>query len=758
VAKAAAVNSLARRAEAALRAGRTAEALQHAKQHARDVPGPESLDLLKRCYLAEALPVVERGNFREAHPLLSEAERLAVDDQTWWEKLAELRADLGDHGQALRLLDKVPGTTARPRILGHIVDRAIREGPAGKDLLPADLRPGFELVRKAFADYEAGRDDEARGELNSIGITSPFLEWKLLIRGLIAWSANDTPRAVENWSRLSADRLPARLAAPFRLSVDKSFAATLPANRVPIVAQQADQLAGGLNETLRRLRKQLANEDMIPAALETTRVLTPEMKRLVPDLVPRLATAIYWALLSGGQPEDLPRYNRIFGPPTDDPQFYRLQALVMEQMGRLDMAHGFWSKYEDWIAKTPGRWPGAQANRARALVLERMGRLARDWLANEGADEEDDFEAFFSFFDRNVRRGKPARKPLKPPAETCFRRAGELAPDWPAPALEMLREFEQKPDQAVQALDDLLTRFPNNLQILEEAARLYEKLGEMVKAHDVLKLALAANPLDRELRQQAARLALNAARRLAEMGDFAGARAGLREASDLAGGSQPPAILAIQAAIELRAGDLAAFQTYRDLLMNAPDARLAGAYRIMVEGSRLKLKKPVLGPYQTAFTDGLVGPVSAGELIALLDALDQYRQEPVAYRGLKTHEKKIVERVMAATTGDLSEDDLVRLGLTLKRLKSWKALRGLGEQAMGRLPGNPYFAYFVAEAVQSKSRGDRINGTAGKYYMVAKRLIDAASDGRYRRVQELLDERLKLNPDLQYWFTDRWDW
>ncbi|HEX3146934.1 MAG TPA: tetratricopeptide repeat protein [Gemmataceae bacterium] len=754
----AAIASLARRAEGSLRAGRHAEALQFAKQRARDVPGPEALDLLKRCYLAAAAPIVERGNFREAHGLLNDAEQLVVNEPAWLEKLAELRADLGDHGQALRLLEKVPGTTARPRILGHIVDRAIREGPGGKDLLPADLRPGFELVRIAFADYQAGRDEPAREALSSIGLSSPYLEWKLLLRGLIAWTANDTPRALENWSRLSSDRLPARLAAPFRMSVDKSFAATLPANRVPIVAQQADQLAGGMNETLRRLRKQLANEDMIPAALETARVLAPEMKRLVPDLVPRLASAIYWSLLSGGQPEDLPRYNRIFGPPTDDPQFYRLQALVMEQMGRLDMAHGFWAKYEEWIAKTPNRWPGDQANRARALVLERMGRLARDWIDNEGDDEEDDFDDFFSFFDRNVRRGKPARKPLKPSAETCFQRAGELAPDWPAPALEMLRELDGKPDKAVAMTDQLLTRFPNHLPILEAAARLYESLGEMVKAHEVLKRALAANPLDRELRQQAARLSLNAARRLAETGDFEAARAGLREAGDLAGGSQSLAVIAIQAAIELRAGDLAAFQTHRDLLLNAPNAKLAGAYRIMVEGSRLKLKKPVLGPYQTAFADGLAGPVSVSELIALLEALDQYRQEPVPYRGLKTQEKKIVERVMAATTGDLNEDDLVRLGLSLKRSKSWKALRHLGEQAHYRFQLNAFFPFFMAEAIQSKSRTDRVNVNAGRLYMRTKQLIDDAEDGHYRRVQELLDERLKLTPDLKFWFHRELDW
>jgi tetratricopeptide (TPR) repeat protein len=267
VPRAAAPAPLSRKAEAALKAGRPDQALGFAKNFAQDRPGPEADALLRRCHLAAAELAVTKGGFREAHAILSDAERLTADDPKYWERLAELRADLGDFGRALQLADRVPA--ARPRILGHVADRAVREGPNGASLLPADLKPGLELVRQSFAHYEAGRDEPARETLNGIGLSSPFLDWKLLLRGLIAWTTDDTPRALENWARLSPDRLPARIAAPFRLTADKTYAATLPADRLPVVAKQADQLAGGLNESLRRLRKQLANEETIPAALET---------------------------------------------------------------------------------------------------------------------------------------------------------------------------------------------------------------------------------------------------------------------------------------------------------------------------------------------------------------------------------------------------------------------------------------------------------------------------------------------------------
>jgi tetratricopeptide (TPR) repeat protein len=753
VPRAAATASLSRKAEAALKAGRPDQALGFAKQHARERPGPEADALVRRCHLAAAQLATTSGTFREAHAMLSEAEQLAADDPKYWQRLAELRADLGDFGRALQLAEKIPN--ARPRILGHIADRAIREGANGKTLLPADLEPGFELVRVAFAHYEAGHDEPAREVLSGIGLSSPFLEWKLLLRGLMAWTANDTPRALENWSRLSPDRLPARLAAPFRLTADKSYAATLPGDRLPAVARQADQLSGGLSESLRRLRKQLANEETIPAALETARVLVPEMKRIAPDLVPRLANVVYWALINGGQPEDLPRYNRIFGPPADDPQFYRLQALVMEQIRRLDVAHGMWGRFEEWIASTPTRWPAPQQARARALVLERMGRLARDWLADDRA--EDGFDDFFAFFERGGPK-KRVRKPLKPAAEECFRRAGELAPDWSSPALELLREFAGKPDKAIKAIENLLDRFPDNLAILESAAELYEKLGDTAKAHECLKRALATNPLDRELRDQAAGLALNAARRHAEANDLDAARAGLKEAADLGGPALASAVHALGAAVELRAGNAEAAAKHQESLTNPPDGRLAVAYRLMVELTRLKLKKKDLGPQQEAFTTGLTRPATVGELAALLDALDQYRREPVPYRGLKTHEKKIIDRVVSATRENLPEVDLVRLGLALHRFRLWKPLRELAEANQRRFSANAYFPFFHAEALLSRSRTEYVGGRAGSAYMRAKKLMADAPGERYRQLQELMDERRRLTPDVEHWLNPRWDW
>jgi tetratricopeptide (TPR) repeat protein len=758
VARVTAIAPITRQIEAALREKQFPTALDLARRHAKEQPGAAAEALLRKCYLTAAEVHVGRDSFREAHAVLTEAERLPIDDPAWWERLAELRAELGDHSRAMQLLDKVPDTTARPRVLGRVVDRALRDGPAGHILVPADLKPGFDLVIRAFAAYEGNRDAAARELLDGIGLSSPYLEWKLLIRGLMAWAANDTPRALENWARLSPDRLPAKLAAPFRLTVDKKYGATLPADRLALVTKQVDRISGGVNEGLRRLRKQLASEETIPDALETARAIVPDLKRVAPDSVPRLANIIYWALITGGQPDDLPRYQRIFGPPIDDPSFFRLQAMVMEYIRRIDSAHGMWKKYEEWIAKTPSRWPGPQAARARALVLERMGRLARDWLNDEGEDESDEFDDFFSFFVRNERRKPVKRQSLVPSAEQCFGKAAELAPDWVVPAAELMNEFAGEPAKALKAAENLLARFPSDLATLESAADLYEKLNETTKAHDCMKRALAANPLDRRLRQRAAGLALSAARQHAIENKFDDARASIREAAALGNGPLSPGVLALSSAIELRAKNKEEAGKHQESLMGLPDARLAGPYRLSVEGSRLKLTKKALGPVAGEFPAGLAGPATAGELGAILDALDQYRREPIAYRGLKSHEKKILDRIaQAAAQPDLGEDDLVRLAKALHERKQWKPLGALTERGIIRHPENPYFVYFQAESLLARQRSEYVNYRTAMMYVRLKKLLDS-NKGRYVDMQEKLDERLRLTPDLDRWLNDRWGW
>ena len=80
MANASATTPLTRRIDIALKDGRVPQALELAKQFARQEPGPAAQALLRKCYLTAADAQVHRGAFRDAHSLLTEAEKLPFDD------------------------------------------------------------------------------------------------------------------------------------------------------------------------------------------------------------------------------------------------------------------------------------------------------------------------------------------------------------------------------------------------------------------------------------------------------------------------------------------------------------------------------------------------------------------------------------------------------------------------------------------------------------------------------------------------------
>src|SRR5262249_31136013 len=137
--------------------------------------------------------------------------------------LAEKLARCGHMAEALKIVEGLPEATNRAKVLAGGVDAALVQGPSGKNALPAELHAGFDLIVQAFAQVEAGQDDAARAILQGIGLQSPFLEWKLLLRGLIAYYTNDDARALENWQRLDPQRQPYRLSAVFRAGIDPEF-------------------------------------------------------------------------------------------------------------------------------------------------------------------------------------------------------------------------------------------------------------------------------------------------------------------------------------------------------------------------------------------------------------------------------------------------------------------------------------------------------------------------------------------------------
>jgi tetratricopeptide (TPR) repeat protein len=597
-------------------------------------------------------------------------------------------------------------------------DAAMELGAAARGRLPEGIRPAFDAVCDAFTLYESGNDEAAREKLQAVGLSSPLLEWKLLLRGLIAHASGDDDRALDNWSRLTANRLPARLAAPLRFALDPAFRATQPTSAQATLQRAGDRLRGGLVPKLRALQG-LLTRTRLADAFRQAEALLPELKRELPDAVGRLADCFRAAIITHGEPEDVSRFRRLFGPPADDLKLARMEALAAEDRHAWTAAHKLWQQFEQSIADNPA-WPAADRDRARALVWCRLGRNADD-------------------VERGGRR-------LQPSGDACYKRAIELAPDLVEPyeqSFLMLRE-RNRLTAALAAGKRLLKKFPDHGLALEAMAELCRERGHSAEALDFARRALAANPLDRRLRGGLADILRMRARVQAAVGNSAAAEGDLNEALALQESRPDAGLLAQAAAIAFKAGNTdTAEERARQSMVTSP---VAAAYALAVEAVRLALPRPLKQRFDAAFAAVLTQPATVPAAVALAGAyIGQSRNG--AYTGQKGHEKKVQSFVEAALTAEPVEADLVRLCERLRDLDWPRLLKKVATLGQKRFRKNPFFPYFEATAQMTNARLDgpplwKVEPLLEK----ARRLAEAhpPDDGVRRLLRDLDDLQRRL--------------
>jgi tetratricopeptide (TPR) repeat protein len=753
--------TLRARAERAAGEARYQQALELAKQLYKGDPSAGHRDLSLTAHLGRAQQLRKQGYRRDAQILLENAAQLAGNDPAWLERLAGELALCGAPRRASELVQRIPGSLVQSRILAQAVDSAVQQGAGGWKQLPEELTSSFDLVLQAFAQLEAGEDDRVRETLQAIGLrvppvvagsgdraatgssdrattadgaegrgaTSPFLEWKVFLRGLSAFYHDQDERALENWQRLDPARLPARLAAPLRFQIDPSYRQSQPPAMQAALQKQADRLqASGLVLPLRTLQAALADSEQLASAFRLAEGLIQALRQQFPRLVPRLAACFYWAVVNGGQPEDVRRYERVFGTPADDPGLDRLRALLFEHVGDMSKAHQHWQKFETSVARNPAAWPAVAARsgdrattagdrpttappvaawspdrattadadrattaqRVRALIWCRMGRNA---ASIPDMNKIPDLPPFL--------RDHPGRpKPLKPSAPECFQRSLQLAPDLLAAHEELLHYYMEERDMAgaEKAARRLLEHFPEHAPTLEELADIRTFQEDFAESLSLFQRALRVNPLDRSLRRKIGTAHLLNARSHAEAGRFAEARAEYQRALSYREGKDESFVLCKWAACEFKAGDSARGEELLQKALTELGSRLAVAFSMLIETIRLKLPPRLKNRFTAEFKEGLAEPPTAAAAVALAATAAVHQQAKVQYRGQKTHEKQILAYLEKAAKLDFSEEQLEMIADALLELKALKVLRKYTSHARHRFPRNPHFDFLEAES------------------------------------------------------------
>ena len=274
------------------------------------------------------------------------------------------------------------------------------------------------------------------------------------------------------------DRLPTRLAAPFRFRIDAEFRGPRRRKCTPPFKGSSTvwTVVNPCCRNCEAARPADESGDRLAAAFRQAETLLPALRREAPQLEARLASCFYWAALKQGR-KTFPAINASSARPPTTRISFRLEALGNERAENLAEAHKYWQRVEKEIADDPKRWPSGLAMRVR---LD-MARMARNAAGIPDDKEAAKLPAFL--------RDHPDRpRPLNPSAEQCFRRALELAPDL-LESHEGLIQWHRRAGRnakAEQAARRLLERIPDHLPTLEVLADILLEKEAHIEALDLL--------------------------------------------------------------------------------------------------------------------------------------------------------------------------------------------------------------------------------------------------------------------------------
>jgi len=744
-----AVAGLRRKVEAAVRDQRWNDAVDLGRTLVQNAPTEDHRDLVRSAALGFARSLAQRSRTRDLTAELPKLASLFPGDAAFAGELAEVAVGCGLMAEAAKLLP--PGDAAAgERLNAALADAAVKQGAAGGRHLPAELQADHLRIVKALAFVEQGKDDDARAELQGVGLRSPFAEWRLFLRGLQAYYASDDARAVEAWSRLAPARLPFRLAAPLRVGIDPTFRDAQPPATRDALRKQARQLsdAGSLADSLRNLQQGIHEQRSLSREFSDLQTHKKALADLPADLRERLSRALYWALLPAPDDERR-RYLRAFKPPAEDPKLHRLEALHRERLNDLFEAQTAWLAYEKEVSANRTLW-GDDTDRVRVLLWLHAGQLAT--VPPEDLDEVGGFP-FEIFGGRAPRR--PTARPTQP-AEECFRRARELGPDlvaaYAAP-INHLRD-QDRVEEARPLADELRQRFPENVDAQMTAAMVYADLDAVPDALACAEQAARVNPLDARVRQvrRAFAFALVLYHLRNKRADDA--RAALARAGELAeSDADAKALKLLEATIAWKGGDPAAIEAFR-LEEEKTLPKAVVLYQLVVQANAAGLDRKLRGPIDKEFKavlDGELPLEDAMRLGRMVAAQGAFTDQP--YHGYKSHRDKVVKKLAKPALGKLTPRQLVELGLLYRDLKAKRPLTQLANNVPRRVPQS--FLFFL-RYLKDQQSGPGFFGPVTHYLQYAEQHLDRVSNAEDREFLKGHIDREKAELDIDE-FRDPFD-
>lgn len=675
--------------------GNVKNAVKLARVAYRRDPSEPVASLLKRALLRRTQELYARKMPEPARSILAELNAFTVDDPCDVDELRRLNVLLGVgnvQSNANTLADD-------PALLSQLVDTAVRDGETVG--CPQDLVPEVRHVRQALQAVADGNDDESATLLQTIGRSSPLVDWKLLIRGLIAFYDGDADRRDANWSRLDPERMAWRIAQSLRSVTPTSS----PQRGIDDIGSHRlkaarDAFDTPLAKALRRLQTALQEGTRWSSIFSN---LMNQFGQSDSDILERVAVILAAKFIRETDYREFKRLRKMNPPFRLDPQMTRATALLYQLDGDIDVAIQTWERYILDLGKCDSLIE-SQRNTAIALVYLHLARLgvaeacelgsygdpyrSQHW----GEPIEEQIEAYWEYADKNFSNSRE----YDPGNKEAYREHCHMLDDW------------LKTERASSLYREFTARFEDDFDAQVEAALHYRlRESDPGRAQRYTLQAEKLRPRDPQVAQLYWDCAFDLARIAARQKQFGVAHAELDQAEQYVGpGRQLYVLNAMRAAVELKAGnrqkadrcqERASAQT--ELAPAATLAYCACAFQCGV-GNQIRSE---LNAELKAATSFRPNSLAGGAMARFMNSLSE---ADVAYHGSKTHEKLVATYLKKCPKKVWAESDLVDAVLfAASRKTTQDILKRLSQIGCKRFPKNPHF--YMGMGQSEMSRGPR---------------------------------------------------
>ncbi|MGF1578434.1 MAG: tetratricopeptide repeat protein [Gemmataceae bacterium] len=626
----------------ALNQGRSQKAFEMVKELYQAQKTATHRELLKEVGDVRSRDLLVERRVDQAADVLLEVGR-TTNDPEFIANAAKLITVSGQFAKALGLQQEVEDPVHKRLILCHVLDKALLTGTPAREHVPEEYRDEFDTILAAFAASERGEDEKVGELLKKIGLRSPFLDWKVVLRGLLAYYAGDDQKAIDNWERLNPDRLPFRTVLPLRFSLDAPFATQQPPEVQQRLQQEFDALQGDkIIQGLRVVQANLDQSETLPEAFRAAGKVRPLLREESPEHLARLSQCFYWAIIHHGNPDDLSRFRKTFDPVLDDPHLDRLEAVAMELRGQLEDAHKAWQAFEKSIVGNKS-WHDSTKARVRALIWERMGQNAEQV---PDAAEMEEVEQFLPFPSSMM---PPKPQPLKPGVIECYEKSLEFDPTRASTYRSLYEKHKHNEElaKAVEVAKQWVAQLPDDASATEFLGDALMETGSYREAREAYQKAHQANPLEQSLGWKLADANAYVARTFVEEDNYDEARKAFEAALLYNQRRYTYPILCKWAACEYKAGETEKAEELLARASKEQPSRLAIVFSILIDLIRLKLNK-LKTQYNKEFNALLAEKPTGAGAAALASISAGYKHAGVEYYGQKTHEKKVTDYLKKA--------------------------------------------------------------------------------------------------------------